>query len=243
MSAIERITLEPAFVLHVRAYRETSALLEVFGRDAGRNSLIARGLRKASSRLRPILQPFQPLLLSWSGRPGKLMTLTAAESSATCFPLQGEALLSAFYLNELLLRLLHRGDPAPRIFVLYAETLQRLGQAGATGLAAILRIFEMRLLSETGYGLNLEYEANTGEPIDPLSEYHYAAEQGPIRLTQALDGQEPAYRGVELLAMARGELDSPAVLRSARRLLRAVLDHHLDGRPLKTRQVARALRR
>jgi len=241
VSVVERVALEPAFVLHARAYRESSDLLEVFGRHAGLASLVARGVRRAGSRLRPLLQPFRPLLLSWSGRAGGLMTLTGAEADGAGRELAAGQLLPGFYLNELLLRFLHRGDPHPGLFVDYGEALGQL----AAGAAAepVLRLFEMKLLAGIGYGLNLEHEALSGEPLDPGADYHYRVEQGPVRLPPGAAGAAPAFRGADLLAMSRGELDAASTLRSARLLLRLVLDHHLGGRPLKTRRVARAMRR
>ncbi|MBW7931801.1 MAG: DNA repair protein RecO [Gammaproteobacteria bacterium] len=240
MSVVERVTLEPAFVLHARAYRESSDLLEVFGCHAGLVSLVARGVRRAGSRLRPLLQPFRPLQLSWSGRSGGLMTLTGAEADGAARELAGGLLLPAFYINELLLRFLHRGDPHPQIFAAYGQALGQL----AEGMAAepVLRLFEMRLLAETGYGLNLDHEALSGDPLEPDAGYQYLVEQGPVRVVQGAMGSAPVFSGADLLAMARGELDAASTLHSARRLLRLVLDHHLGGRPLRTRQVARAMR-
>lgn len=238
MSSIERVLLEPGFVLHGRAYRETSELLEVFSRDHGRVSLVARGVRRPRSRLRPLLQPFRPLLLSWSGRAGGLMTLAAAEAAAVPLDLAGDCLLSGFYLNELLLRFLHRGDPHPQVFGAYAQALARLD--GGVGAEPVLRGFEMLLLAESGYGLNLDHEALSGRPLEPGGRYRYVVERGPI----VADVDDAAtYGGSELLAIGRGEFDDAGAAATARRLLRAVLDHHLGGQPLQTRRVARAMRR
>lgn len=240
MSSIERVLLEPAFVLHGRAYRETSELLEVFSRDHGRVSLVARGVRRPRSRLRPLLQPFRPLLLSWSGRGGGLMTLAAAEAAAVPLEMAGDCLLSGFYLNELLLRFLHRGDPHPQVFGAYAQALARLD--GGVGAEPVLRSFEMLLLAESGYGLNLDHEALSGRPLEPGGRYRYVVERGPIAADAGVD-DAATYGGSELLAIGRGEFDDVAAAATARRLLRAVLDHHLGGQPLQTRRVARAMRR
>lgn len=240
MTSIERVLLEPGFVLHGRAYRETSELLEVFSRDHGRVSLVARGVRRPRSRLRPLLQPFRPLLLSWSGRAGGLMTLGAAEAAALPLELAGECLLSGFYLNELLLRFLHRGDPHPQVFSAYAQTLAQLD--GGVAAEPVLRSFEMLLLAESGYGLNLDHEALSGRPLEPGGRYRYVVERGPIVADAGVD-DAATYRGTELLAIGRGEFGAVDAVASARRLLRAVLDHHLGGQPLQTRRVARAMRR
>lgn len=240
MTAIERIDLANGFVLHARAWRETSELLEVLTGEHGRVSLLARGTRRPKSGLRAILQPFQPLSLSWSGRGGGLMTLRAAEAAGPALSLQGSALMSAFYANELLLRFLHRADPHPRLFATYQDTLIAL--ASDPMPEAALRRFEISLLAETGYGLNLDHDAASGQRLDPAGSYLYMSERGPVSATT----DSPAgmvFSGAELLAIGQGAFAEPSCLAAARRLLRAVVDHHLDGRPLRTREVFVAMRR
>lgn len=246
---MERVQLAAGFVLHGRPWRETSELLEVLTGDHGRISLVARGMRRPKSRLGAILQPFQPVSLSWSGRGGGLMTLTAAEPDGPPRTLQGEALMSAFYLNELLLRFLHKGDPHPDLFVTYAQTLGALATGTLPEIA--LRRFEMALLAESGYGLMLEYEAATSAPLDPHLRYEYRVEEGPVRAGEGAISAVAAaaaqagrhYTGANLLAIARGEFEDPDCRASARQLLRAVLDHHLGSQPLRTRAVYAAMRR
>src|SRR6185437_10727813 len=117
--------LQPAFVLHTRPYRDTSLLLEIFTPDYGRVSTLARGARGLRSRFKGLLQPFVPLLLSWYGKT-ELMTLSAAESQGKVLDLTGEKLLCGLYLNELLMRLLHRYDAHPQLYIVYQETLYAL---------------------------------------------------------------------------------------------------------------------
>lgn len=236
----ERVDLEAGFILHARRWRETSELLDAFTPQHGCVSLVARGMRRGRAPLRAILQPFQPLVLSWSGRGGGLMTLRTAEADGAAFALADTALMSAFYVNELLLRFLHRGDPHPRLFAVYAHALGEL----ADGLLpdAVLRGFEIELLAETGYGLNLDHEAASGEPLEPARSYRYELERGPLALDRP-DGQALVFSGAELLAVGCGDFSADATLRAARRLLRAALDHHLGGRPLHTRAVFSAMRR
>lgn len=232
------VELEPAFLLHARPYQETSQLLEVLSAHHGRVGLVARGARRPNSRWRSVLQPFQPVRLSWGGR-GSLVTLRAAEPAGWCQPLAGMALMGAFYLNELVLNFLRRGDAHPELFGAYVQALSELRQA--IEAEAPLRRFELQLLAAAGYGLNLSHEAATESPLDPDTCYEYRPEQGPV---PAVDGEVTlAFQGAELLAIGRGELTDPAVLQSARRLLRAVLAHHLSGRELRTRRVAAAMRR
>lgn len=222
---MNRVDAQPAFVLHTRAWRESSLLLDVLSRDHGRVGLVARGVRSARSRTpRSLLQPFAPLQLGWSGR-GELATLHATDAVGAALLLSGEALLCALYLNELLVRLIPRNDPHPGVFAAYLETLARLAQGHSP--AWTLRRFERDLLGHLGYGLLLDAEADSGEPIQAGVEYAYLLEQGPVRWRGAGDGLK--LRGVALLAMAHDEEPDGADLPSLRRLLRALITQRLDG--------------
>ena len=223
-----RVVAQPAFVLHARAWRETSLLLDVLSRDHGRVGLVARGVRSARSRTpRSLLQPFAPLQLSWSGR-GELATMHAADAAGPALPLAGEALLCALYLNELVVRLAPRNDPHPDMFATYLKTLARLAHGDAP--AWTLRRFERDLLSQLGYGLQLDVEADTGESIESAVEYAYFLEQGPVRWRGAGDGLK--LRGTALLALARDAEPATEDLPSLRRLLRALIALRLEGAAL-----------
>ncbi|MCX7901997.1 MAG: DNA repair protein RecO, partial [Burkholderiaceae bacterium] len=115
-----RVDQQPALVLHAYPWRETSLILEAFTRDYGRLTLVARGAKRPASQFRGLLSPFAPLLMSWSGR-GDIKTLTRVEWWGGVAPLRGDALFAGFYLNELLVRLLARGDPHERLFARYLE--------------------------------------------------------------------------------------------------------------------------
>ena len=233
MSPGRRIALTLGYLLHHRPWRDSSRILEVLTREHGRLTLFARGVRAPSARLAPVLQPFQPLLLSWSGR-GEAPTLTGAERAEPCVPLAPQCLLPAFYLNELLLRLTTRHDPQPELFDHYHGTLERL-RAGAP-LEPALRIFEKRLLEVLGYGLNLTTEAHSGTRIKADGYYHFQVRQGLIASRPAAAG---ALAGRSLLELSRESLESERSLADARRLLQAALGACLEGRPLATRGVAR----
>jgi DNA repair protein RecO (recombination protein O) len=235
MTAAARVQLQPGFVLHQRPYRESSALLEIFSRDYGRVGLVARGVRAAKSRQRGELQPFRPLRLSWSLR-GELGTLTGAESDGATAPLQGAALYSAFYLNELLVRLLARQDPHPQLFDFYRDSLQRL--TGADSVEPVLRLFEKRLLEEIGYGMLLDYDAHHDRPVQAGGWYDYHLESGPVAVAGA-DSAGFVFAGSSLLALARDELDEPQVLEDAKRLMRAALRLYLGDKPLRSRELFR----
>lgn len=232
-----RVLLQPAFVLHRRPYRDTSLLLEVFSQDHGRLGLVARGAAAHRSRLKGLLQPFAPLLLSWSGA-GELATLTAAEEAGCPIPLPPHRVLAGLYINELLLRLLPRLDPHPGLFAAYQRLLAEL--AAVPGEEPPLRRFEKRLLEELGYGLTLDCEAASGAPIVAEEQYCYVLDRGPLAADRVQTGVPISGRG--LLALRDGLLTDPAVLREVKRLTRAALAEQLHGQALKTRELYRVRR-
>ena len=233
-----RVQQQPAFVLHAAEYRETSLLLEVFSRNHGRLGLVAKGARRAGAGLRAVLVPFQPLMLNWSGR-GELGTLTAAECEAAAPVLTGRKLFCGFYLNELLMRLLHRHDPHERLYEAYQAALARL--ESETEPEAALRIFEKHLLREIGYGLVLDREVAQNSPIMAEALYHYIPERGPLPVpVTGPDAIE--VRGASLLALARERFEHPQELHEAKRLLRALLARHLGGKPLRSRELFQHLK-
>jgi len=233
---VKRVELEPAFVLHNRAYRESSLISEIFGRDSGRLGLVAKGARRPKSALRGMLQSFHPLLLSWSGS-GELGLLTGAEPDGYVRPLTGKALFSGLYMNELLMRLMHRHDPHPELFQFYAGALEALAHGRRTD--AVLRIFEKHMLESIGYGLVLDHDIDTGEPIHGDYAYRYQADRGPTSHERGnSDGVRVA--GETLLSLARESLESERVLDEAKQLMRVVLRRYLGERPLATRSLFRA---
>ncbi|MDR3415344.1 MAG: DNA repair protein RecO [Nevskia sp.] len=224
----QRVEFEPAYLLTQRSYRETSRLLETFTRGHGRVGLVARGASAARSKVRGVLQPFSPLLLSWT-ESGELGTLTAVESAGPAVALTGERVFHGWYLNELLLRLTERHDPHPALFDDYAVALAELP---GTGGEAALRVFEKRLLAHLGYALPLSAE------VDPQERYGFDPEQGPHPLSAGAAG----YAGASLIALQRERLDTREALLDARKLLQAALRRHLGGRELETPRLLRSMR-
>lgn len=219
-----RIEQQPAYILHARPYRETSLLIEAFTRDHGRVGLVARGVRRERSRLpRGVLQPLQPLLLDWIAR-GELGTLAAAEAAAAPFALDGEALLAAIYVNELVMRLSGRNDVHARAFVAYAVCLARLAEGEP--LAWTLRRFERDLFADLGYALALGHAAD-GSAVEAAADYAYDPEAGAS--AWRVGTRWPRVRGAALLALARDEAPSPEQLAQLRRIVRAVVRHLLGG--------------
>ena len=233
-----RIQNQPAWLLHHRPFRDSSRILEVISRDHGRVSLVARGSRSAKSKLKGILRPFLPLQVSWFIR-SDLGTLTGAEMHGTPIALNGDALMSAYYINELLLNLLHRHDPQPEIFVLYERTVAAL--VGNPEVAPLLRSFELELLRLLGYAVNLDHDMQSGEPLSPDSHYTYRLGEGPVQGDKG-DGAL-TFRGADLVAIDAENFADPEVLNCANRLLREVIAWHLQGKELKSRKVLREMRR
>lgn len=229
MQPRERITLEPAYILHSREYRDTSRILDVFTARHGRLTLFARGARGPKSKLASLLMPFRRLLVSWSGR-GDAAQLTAAEPHGEATPLPSRQVLSGFYLNELIIALTTRHDPQPQLFEDYALALQKL--AADAPPEPPLRVFEKRLLTSLGYGLEF--------PVDAQTYYRYRVGEGLAEVREDAPG---AYSGRCLLALQEESLGDAESLDVARRLLRQALDHCLEGRELRTRTVARSMAR
>jgi DNA repair protein RecO (recombination protein O) len=224
-----RIVLQPAFVLHSRPYRDTSLLVELLTAQYGRLTVIARGVRSARSRVYGLLAPFSPLLISFSGKTD-LQTLQKVETNGLSYNLNGNNLLSGFYLNELLIRLLQRHDPHPNIFQIYQQTLVALAECQDPEIA--LRLFEKHFLADLGYGLQLDRTVNN-ELVLPEEKYNF---EFGVGLKKAENGDFP---GQSLLALHTETLSTLEELRDAKRLLRPVIATLLGDKPLKSRELFR----
>jgi len=237
MGIPSRVELEPAWVLHTRQYRETSLIVELLSANHGRIGLIARGARRPKSPHKAILRPFEPLVVSWSGR-GDLATMQKAESNGSGATLEGTALAAGFYANELLIKLLGRRDPHPALFGHYSQLLHSLQDEAQ--LEPALRSFEVNLLRELGFGLNLGVDAYEMQPVEAESLYEYRLEQGVVRVHDGNAGPL-VFSGAVLQAIDRADWSESETLRAGKKLLRFTLDHYLDGRELKTRKVYAAM--
>lgn len=240
---VKRIVDEPAYVLHRYDWSESSLILEVFTRTHGRVALIARGAKKPSSNFRPILLPLQPLHVAFGGD-AEIRTLKSAEWQGGHVMPTGDALLSGYYLNELLMRLLARDDPHPVLFDAYAATVQLLASQGIDTLQVALRAFELRLLRDIGFLPLLDAQTATLAALDVDTPYVLLAEAG---LREAHDDDRSALKGAQWLVLQQA-LDGDAPFADTMRAcvnhlpelktqLRALLHYHCDVRVLKTRQM------
>lgn len=230
-----RVELQPAYVLHTQAYQNTSMLVDLFCVDYGRVRAVAKGARRATSRSRALLQPFQPVLVSLSGRTD-LKNLLAIEGSVSVQRLQGGRLFSGLYLNELLVRLLMFQESIPALYHSYQEAIIALH--GDRELAVVLRRFELELLDALGYGIDLQCDCYSGEEIVVEASYLFHPDIGFERVPPSVQAQRPSpalFSGRELLALRHGELSDKALSQAALRLTRMALHVHLGDKPLASR--------
>jgi len=222
-------------VLHARPYRETSLLLELFTREHGLLGAIARGVR--SSRLRrdlpsARLQPFSQSLFVLHGR-GDLRTVVRVEPEVNRYDLQGRNLYCGFYLNEIVMRLLVRMDPHPRLYDAYKLCMQAL--VLADDVQPVLRRFERLLVEAIGYGFSWSQTVPEGSPIRTECDYRFAPDCG--FMTKSLSDAGPCFSGARILDIAAGRFENPETLRVAKRIMRMALNFHLGPRPLQSRQL------
>lgn len=241
-----RYTAEPAFVLHARAWRETSLLVEVLSREHGRIGLVARGVQGPKKHmLRAALQPLQHIRFDGVQR-GELAHLNTAETIDEAPRLHGDAMLAGFYLNELMLRLAPRHDDQGGLYAIYGETRARLALTDLS-LAWTLRRFERDLLDALGVGFALEFDGD-GEAIDPAARYRLDADHGPRRVlgeatNVSREARGETATGRALLDLAADREPCADDLPGLRRVMRAVLLHHLGGRGLKSWELIASLPR
>ncbi|KGQ24545.1 DNA repair protein RecO [Gallibacterium anatis] len=220
------------FVLHRRAYSETSLLVDLFTEHYGCITLLAKGARAKRSPLKSLLQPFTPLLLRWSGR-GTLKILTKAEAISVTLPMQTVALYSGFYVNELLVRTLEQETAYPELFHEYLRCLTGLA-ANGDQVEATLRRFEFMLLKALGYGIDFEHCAGSGEPVAAEMTYQYREEKGFIA---SLLKNNLTFYGRDLQAFANLSFNEKETLQAAKRFTRIALKPFLGGKPLKSREL------
>ncbi len=230
-----KIDQQQAFLLHRRPYSESSLLLDFFTREHGRITLIAKGCRKKKTQAQGLFLPLKPLIISWTGR-GELPILTSIEQKSHT-PNPTEAVTKCgYYLNELLIKLLHRHDSHENLFDRYDETLMNLLEGGDP--AADLRVFEKNLLQEIGFGLVLDRDVETGEVIKTNTLYDYWPERGPM-VSKNQHGE--GVSGSTLIALESETFGSGKEKLEARRLTRQLIDLQLSGKQLRSRRVIREM--
>lgn len=258
-SPVSRVALQAAFVLHHRAFRDTSTIANLLTPDSGRVDVIARGARSPKSRRRVLLQPFRPLLASWTGRTD-LHTLTGLEESGQSHQLSDEALGCAYYVTELILRLVPRNEPAVQVFALYARTLSALSGMSVINqgvrdaapdtetLEQLLRVFEVDLLDSLGLLPDLSACDSLGKEIDPVLQYYFDPRTGIATAEVLTEGKAVAdsalpIMGSTLLGIWHRAFDEPGIRIESKQVMRRLLLEHLGNQPLKSRAVFAQFRR
>lgn len=228
-----RIDQQPAFVLHTYPWRETSLIIDLLTRDHGRVALVAKGAKRPTSQFRGLLSVFSPLKVSWSGR-GDIKTLVRAEWVGGIAPLRGAELLSAFYVNELIVRLLARGDPHENLFFAYAGILRDLGD-GRRARDGVLHAFELDLLREIGVAPSFDACAD-GSPVHDQGRYRIDPEQGVLSVRD-LDNPASGVNGLSMRVLAARDAEAILADAGARSVLHQLISYHLRGRPLNTHRI------
>jgi DNA repair protein RecO (recombination protein O) len=242
-----RITLEPAFVLHRYDWSESSLIVEMFTRHHGRVALVAKGAKRPASNFRPVLLPMQPLRITYSGD-AEVKALKSAEWVGGYAMPSGNALLTGFYLNELMMRLLLRDDPQEAVYDLYAQTVSVVAQNNGL-MTAALRAFELLLLQNMGWLPDLSAVTQTQQGLQESGIYNLSVDAGlrPATSQDALFLSTAQWQG---LAKSLVDRNFPQVLthlsteaqttQALKNQLRALLNYHC-GQPLKTPQMMTAM--
>ena len=226
----------PAYVLHRRKYRETSLLLDIFSSDHGRVTLVAKGARRNTKQQSVTFDPYQRYRVSWVART-ELGTLVDIEAEQNAIPLKKAQVFSGFYMNELIISLLHRHEPHPDLFDAYEKALKQLAEDEPED--RVLRYFEKALLQTLGYGLVLDSDVHSGEPVQSDKQYMYEFEYGPT-IVNGHKEKGLLVSGTTLLALEKETLEQETHLREAKYLLRAILSHYLGNRKLASRELYNA---
>ncbi|KJS09761.1 MAG: hypothetical protein VR73_00955 [Gammaproteobacteria bacterium BRH_c0] len=225
------ITDDVAYVLHARPFRETSQLVTLFSSASGRFNAVSRASRQ--SRSGNLLRPFVPLRIRWRGK-SDLKSLSDVELLRPALSLSGSRLYVGLYLNELLIRLLHEHESHSHLFERYAKTLEILAEASE--IEPVLRLFELALLDDLGYGLQLDVDMESGASVEPDQRYVFYPGEGVVLHRPGNKGLA-IFSGEHLLAICRWEFADVGVLRSAKQLTRLALEPYLGNKPLHSREL------
>lgn len=231
---IQRVSLQPAYVLHARDYRDSSMIVDCLTPEFGRVSLVAKSAKGGRSNKRALLQPFRSLLISWQGR-GSLQNLTAVEESGRAMSLHGIYQVCGYYITELLHRLLSQGEVTAELFALYDRCIRELEQKKQ--LEPLLREFELSLLQSLGLLADLTLCIDDDSPVSPEIDYYFEPEAGIRMAGVAHRAVAAKVSGRTLLALDRLDFNDSEVQRESKRLMRAILRYYLGDKPIKSREL------
>ena len=230
------IQSQPAYLLHSRPYRDTSLLVDFITQDFGRISAVARGVRTPKSKTRALLQPFVPLLINLTGK-SELKTLGQVDTQSKSITLKHKALFAAMYVNELMVRLIHKQESDVDIFSLYADTLKKLSLS--LEIEPVLRAFELVLLELLGYGIDFSILDDLSSNEKQSFWYFFHPETGFEQVIDVNTKAEKYFSAQSLEQIAKKQFTTVEVQKSAKRLLRLALSTHLGDKPLSSRGLFR----
>ena len=235
---IQRVSTQPAYILHSRNFRDSSLILDLITPTYGRVSLIARGVKQTrNSARRAILQPFRSLLVSWQGR-GELCTLTSVEESGKPILLDDVHLICGYYISEILLKLIARGEAGPEVFALYDETVRELELKKKP--EPLLRRFEIRLLQLLGLAPQFAFCVDGHEQVEADVLYFYFPESGATPAESCLQPGGIKVTGKTLIALDSFDFSDDESRVEAKRLMRRVLAYFLGDQPIRSRELFHA---
>jgi DNA repair protein RecO (recombination protein O) len=220
-----------AFILHTRSYTESSLLADLFVENVGKVTVLAKGGRRKTSSLKGMLQPFTPLIVQYSGQ-GNIKTLRKVEAMSLALPLVSVFLYSAFYLNELLHRVLVAETEIPTLFDDYLKSLQQLAQQ--IPAENVLRTFELSLLENLGYQVDFFHCYVTGDAIIESMHYQYQSEKG---FMSSLLQNSTSFTGEQVLALGKRQFNNEETLKAAKRFTRMALKPYVGSKPFKSREL------
>lgn len=220
-----------AFILHTRSYTESSLLADLFVENVGKVTVLAKGVKRKTSSLKGMLQPFTPLIVQYSGQ-GNIKTLRKVEAMSLALPLVSVFLYSAFYLNELLHRVLVAETEIPTLFDDYLKSLQQLAQQ--LPAEDVLRAFELSLLENLGYQVDFFHCYATGDTIIESMHYQYQSEKG---FMSSLLQNSTSFTGEQVLALGKRQFNNKETLKAAKRFTRMALRPYVGSKPFKSREL------
>lgn len=228
-----KVELTPCYILHTRNYSESSLILEVFSREHGRVNLLAKGAKRNKKRQGVSFNLYQQYQMAWIAK-SELGTLTDIELTSLPVSLKPEIMMAGFYMNEIMLRLLHKHESHPELFDSYEETINKLQNDTPENI--VLRYYEKTLLQSLGYGLVFDCDINTGAPLDKNNNYYYKFDSGP---TIEASKVEPGINvsGKTLLELESETLCDIQNINEAKRLLKTILGQYLGEKPLASREL------
>ena len=235
MTLINKIYLEPAFVLHSRPYQETSLIIDFFTKSYGRLNAIAKGAKRPKSPLRSVLTPACKLVVSMTGK-SELKNLSSVEIVDHFNLRDGISLNSIIYINELISKATEKEDPHENIFLEYEILLRNLNDSkGSEQLEKSLRNFELNLLQEMGYGIDLTREAESNMRIDSDTRYRFDPDKGFSSINEN-DSTQISFLGQDVLDFSQGQFEKKTTRDASKIIMRLALDYHLGNKTLNIRK-------